>query len=332
MSQKIVILGTGGTIAGVASSALQSVHYQAAQLSVVDLLRTAVSQDRLLTGFVIETEQVLQLDSKDFGFSDCVLLTQRVQHYLQQQNVVGVVITHGTDTLEETAFFLSMVLPNDLLRLKSVVLTCAMRPATSMLSDGAQNICDALLVAADARSCGVLAVCAGKVHAAEYVQKVHTYRLDAFESVGASPLGFVEDGQVRWVISPLPIAHCVTAIDVDSLHQVIWPRVEIVMNYIGADGAVVRTLCDEKKTNRQALVQGLVVAGTGNGTLSKALEEALLEAQSHGVRVLRCSRCAEGQVVQAPDATPLLAVSPVSSTVKARIFLMLSLVNAISYK
>ncbi len=99
------------------------------------------------------------------------------------------------------------------------------------------------------------------------------------------------------------------------------------MNYIGADGAIVRALCAAQQENSLPLVQGLIVAGTGNGTLSQSLEAALLDAQSQGVKVLRCSRCIGGQVVQVPDFIPLIAVSPVASPVKARIALILSMLN-----
>jgi L-asparaginase len=119
--------------------------------------------------------------------------------------VVGVVVTHGTDTLEETAFFLQAVLPAALLANKPVVLTCAMRPATSLAPDGPQNVLDAVCVATADSACGVVVVCAGTIHGAVDVQKGHTYRVDAFNS-GA--LGYIEEGTLRMVRNwPLANAH-----------------------------------------------------------------------------------------------------------------------------
>jgi L-asparaginase len=328
MSKKLVILGTGGTIAGLASDSFQSVSYQAAQLGVADLLARALAHQESIHGLIVHTEQVLQLDSKDLDFSQARLLAQRVAHHLGCSDVAGIVITHGTDTLEESAYFLSSVLPASLLLGKAVVFTCAMRPATALLSDGPQNLYDALVVAANPHSQGVLVMCAGVLHAAAHVQKVHPYRLEAFESVGACPVAVVEDGQLRilaqWPQSQ-PLVGPLLLQQQEPLH---WPRVELVMNFMGADGALVQAICSAQNSSGQKLVQGLIVAGTGNGTLSQSLEAALCEAQSQGITVWLCSRCPEGHVVIPAHSTPLIALSPVASPVKARVALMLNLMNA----
>jgi L-asparaginase len=229
--------------------------------------------------------------------------------------VQGIVITHGTDTLEETAYFLHAVCRPD----KPVVLTCAMRPATALVPDGPQNMLDAMAVARHAGARGVVAVCAGTIHSALDVQKVHTYKLDAFDSGDAGPIGYVEEGSLRlmrnWPESHAGRAQAAIKIIASSV-PVRWPRVEIVMNHAGASGAVVEALLIQG-------VQGLVVAATGNGTLHHELEAALLRARSAGVRVVRSTRCPNGRVL--PTQGDVLSDSQGLSPVKARIAMMLEL-------
>ena len=163
---KVVVLATGGTIAGSAASASDGIGYTAAQVGVDQLLASVAGLDQVLAGRKLIAEQVAQIDSKDMSFAVWQQLALRVSHHLREADVVGVVITHGTDTLEETAYFLHAVLPAQWLALKPVVLTCAMRPASSAAPDGPQNLRDAVVVANTAGACGVVAVVAGKVQAA----------------------------------------------------------------------------------------------------------------------------------------------------------------------
>ena len=313
----IVVLGTGGTIAGTAASASEHIGYSAAQLGI-DQLVAAVPA--LVDGpCELLTEQLAQVDSKDMTFGVWRRLAERVSHYLAQADVQGIVITHGTDTLEETAWFLQALLAPA----KPVVLTCAMRPATALTPDGPQNLLDAVVVAGHPGARGVLAVCAGAVHGAMEVQKVHTYRLNAFSSGDAGPLAYVEPGGLR-VLRNWPVAqtnHEQVAIKniANFKEERQWPRVDIVMSHAGADGAVVRALVADG-------VQGLVVAGTGNGSLHHALESALLQAQAVGVKVLRATRCLEGRVLSQPGE--VLPDSQGLSPVKARISLLLALLAA----
>jgi len=322
MLKKVAFLGTGGTIAGTAASASDNVGYRAAQVGVAQLLDAIAPLRSALGGWAPVFEQVAQVDSKDMGWAQWLALAQRVQHHLGQPDVAAVVITHGTDTLEETAYFLSRVVPPELLA-KPVVLTCAMRPASSLAPDGPQNVLDAVAVAQSAQARGVLAVCAGTVHCARDVQKVHTYRLNAFDSGDAGPLGYVEEGAVRWLHACPTTANMDARMDWQRWATVDWPRVEIVMNYVGASGASVRALCAAPAIGAQP-VCGIVVAGTGNGTIRQSLELELLEAQAQGVRIVRATRCALGAVVPGA-ATGGFAHSHGLSPVKARIALMLEL-------
>ena len=325
ISKKIVVLGTGGTIAGRADSATDNIGYTAAQVGVADLLADVPGLGALLADQVLVSEQVAQVDSKDMSFAIWQALARRVQHHLAQPNVTGVVITHGTDTLEETAYFLHAVLPLLLQRSKPVVLTCAMRPASALNPDGPQNLLDALAVALTSGACGVMAVCAGTVHTALDVQKSHTYRLDAFSSGDVGPLGYVEESSLRltrnWPLGP--DGYALPAINMDAC-ELPWPRVEIVMSYAGCQGAMVDALL--LPATGVAPVQGIVVAGTGNGTLHENLELALQRAVAAGVRVVRATRCANGRVL--PTGGSVFADSKGLSPVKARIALMLELMAA----
>jgi L-asparaginase len=323
MLKKMVFLGTGGTIAGTASLPGDNVGYTAAQVGVGQLLQAIPSLQLALGDQVFISEQVAQVDSKDMGWGEWQDLALRVQNHLGLDDVTGVVITHGTDTLEETGYFLSRVLPRQLLATKPVVLTCAMRPSTSQSPDGPQNVLDAVTVALSGSARGVLAVCAGTVHAAHNVQKVHPYRLNAFDSGDVGPLAYVEEGHVRWLHAcPGPEADG-SGFPIAMLAESEWPRVEIVTSYAGATGATVRALCADSKGTAQA-VRGIVVAGTGNGTIHRDLEAALREAQAQGVQIVRGTRCAYGSVVTG-GADGNFTHSDGLSPVKARIALMLDL-------
>lgn len=311
--QNIVILGTGGTIAGRAASVSDNIGYTAAQLGVEELLAAIPA---LAQAGTVLTEQVAQVDSKNMSFAVWAKLAARVSHYLAQPDVQGIVITHGTDTLEETAFFLQALLAPT----KSVVLTCAMRPATALVPDGPQNLLDAVAVARHEGAQGVVAVCAGVVHSAADVQKAHTYRLDPFSSGDAGPIGYVEEGRLRqlrnWPHAAEAGRAQTAAKIITALAGTAVPRVEILMNHAGAGGAIVQALQAQG-------VQGLVVAGTGNGSLHHELEAALLKAQAGGVKVVRASRCTAGRVLPTPaDAIP---DSEGLSPVKARVQLILQL-------
>ena len=306
----LVILGTGGTIAGTAADAGDNVGYTAAQRSVADLLAAVPGLVGIsgLTGLQIEAEQVAQLDSKDFGHATWQQLARRVASHLARPSVAGLLVTHGTDTLEETAWLLQRVLAPA----KPVVLVAAMRPATAAMADGPQNLLDALAVARSPGARGVVAVLAGRVHAAGRVRKLHTYRLDAFDSGDAGPLGVVEEGVLRrfqdWPDSGAALGLATLAPPAAD-----WPWVEIVHSHAGAGPRAISALL-------AAGVQGLVLAATGNGTLHQALQPALDQAKAAGVPVWRCTRCAAGVLVGA-DAGPAAAMSPW----QARVELMLRL-------
>ena len=302
----VVVLGTGGTIAGRSAQAGDNVGYTAGQIGVQQLVGAVPA----LAGQALEAEQVAQLDSKDMDHATWLRLAQRLAHHLTRADVAGVVVTHGTDTLEETAYFLQRVLAPA----KPVVLTAAMRPATALLADGPQNLLDAVTLARAEGARGVLVAVNGEVHAPEDVRKLHTYRVQAFGSGDAGPVAVIEEGVLRrfrdWPAgAPLGL-HRLPADPGD------WPKVELLFSHAGASGALVDGLLAHG-------VQGLVVAGTGNGTVHAALLAALQRAQAAGVTVWRASRCAFGAVV-GEGALPSAGALPAA---KARIELMLRLMG-----
>lgn len=305
MQRSIVILGTGGTIAGTATGAADAPGYRAAQLGVAQLVAAVPA----LAALPVECEQVAQLDSKDMDHATWQRLAQRVAEHLARADVQGVVITHGSDTLEETAYFLHRVLAPA----KPVVLTAAMRPATAPDADGPRNLLDAAVVARSTEARGVSVVMAGRVFHPAGLHKAHPRRLDAFEGGEAGPLARLEQGVLRclreWPAG-VPFGIAAIARDVST-----WPRVEICTSHAGADGRLVEALV-------LSGVRGLVVAGTGNGTVHCAFEAALLQAQAAGVRVLRSSRCAWGGVVGDESPWPAAAAP---TPVQARIDLLLEL-------
>ena len=324
---KIVVLGTGGTIAGLAADDSDNVGYTAAQVGVSQLLDDVPGLINLLAGSELIIAQVAQIDSKDMSFEVWQRLALRVSFYLAQADVKGIVITHGTDTLEETAYFLHAVLPSWQLAHKPVVLTCAMRPASSAAPDGPQNLLDAVVVALTPKAAGVVVVCAGTLHGAIDVQKIHPYRLDAFSSGDAGPLGFIEERVVR-LVRNWPLAHINHGpLAMNNIASAgLLPRVEIVMNYAGASGFMVDALVRREGIAPDVPpVRGLVVAATGNGSIHHDLEAALLSAHRAGVIVVLATRCCEGQVLPKPGS--IFPDSGGLSPVKARVALMLALLE-----
>lgn len=308
----VVVLATGGTIAGTAARPDDHVGYTAAQIGAAALLRAVPA----LAGLPIEAEQVAQVDSRNMGPAVWQRLCARASAHLARPGVRGVVVTHGTDTLEETAHLLQRVLAPE----RPLVLTAAMRPATAASADGPQNLADAVALARAPQAAGVWVAVQGQVFSAAAIAKRHPYRLQAFDGGERGADAVVEQGAVRWLHRPaaaepaLPGALAVIA----RTNPTAWPRVELVFNHAGADGELARAAV-------AAGAHGLVVAGTGNGTLSDALTDALLDLRRQGVAVWRCSRCLDGVVVDPAPAGPgTLAAVPLSPF-KARVELQLRL-------
>lgn len=305
----LVVVGTGGTIAGTAARADDLVGYTSGALAAEQLAAALPA----FAGQAVEAHTLARLDSCDMDHATWAALRRCVADHLARTEVAGVVVTHGTDTLEETAYFLHRTLA----AAKPVVLTAAMRPATALSPDGPQNLQDALTLARCPGARGVLVAFGGRAWAGADLRKVHGFRIDAFDGGDAGPIGVIEDGRVRlfraWPESPLHAA--AQALD----DPVRWPAVDIVTSHAGARGATIDALVD-------AGARGIVVAGTGNGSVHHELRDAARRAIAAGVVVRRASRCQLGGVVgAAADALPSAGTL---TPVQARIELMLDLLAA----
>lgn len=319
---RLVIVATGGTIAGAAKAATQTTGYRAGALPVERLLEAAPGLERLAE---LETDAVCALDSKDMSTAVWLTLSRRIAAHLSRDDVDGVVVTHGTDTLEETAYWLHLTVPSD----KPIVLTAAMRPATAISADGPLNLYDAVCVAASTKSRGkgVMFVFAQKIFSAREVTKISTYSVEAFTAGEAGVLGWVQDGQVSFQRSQIrrhtadsrfaPIGDLAQAADI--------PDVEVLASHAGATGRATRALVESG-------VSGIVVMGTGNGSIHADLQAALSEAVRHGVVVVRSSRLDVPRVTPeggAPDEALGFVCASSVNAFKARVLLMLTLAQGV---
>jgi L-asparaginase len=309
----VVVLATGGTIAGAGAGATQAA-YASAQLGVDRLIAAVPDAGKLAT---LRGEQVASVGSQDMSDTIWLALARRVDAVLADPAVAGVVITHGTDTLEETATFLDLVLTSP----KPVVLTAAMRPATALSADGPLNFYNAVAVAASPASAGrgVLVVINDEIHGAPGVTKSSTTAVDTFVSPTRGLLGTVTFGAIEFFGDPRrrPTAPPPFSLgDHASL-----PRVDIVYAHAGMDA----TLIDAAVA---AGARGIVVAGVGNGNLSAAALEALGRAARRGVLCVRSSRVQHGAVARNvevdDDGLGLLAADELNPQ-KARVLLKLAL-------
>lgn len=307
--QKILILGTGGTIAGLASDPSNPSNYEAGQLGLTNLLT-----DAGLPLSALELQDVAQIDSKDMGPEVWKRLLTALLQAQSRPEIQAIVITHGTDTLEETAFLLHALGP----WAKPVVLTCAMQPANAPDPDGPGNLRDALLLAQSHAIPAVSVVCAGQVHDPMHLQKIRTDQNDAFSSGPAGVLGQVQQGQ--WKPAQSAQRYMGAKPSVPSLLDMAWPRVEWLTNHAGGDGQIVHTLM----SHGQPRLHGLVIAATGSGTVSTGLQAALLKARQQGVVVWVSSRCAWGQAQfhQATDWGVSTSLPPAKALVALALHLM----------
>ncbi len=313
------MLGTGGTIAGTGQDAARPWQYQAAQLGVASLVAGVPELAPLAANLLCE--QVAQVDSKDMGWLVWRALAAALKGHLADPDVLGVVITHGTDTLEESAALLHWLAP----RGKPIVLTAAMRPATAPDADGPANLADAVATVLHAHQrgqSGVVAVLHGRVWAGSHVRKVHSHAIDAFDGGGELPLlastvglghAHGADDMAAW-LPPLSLGWGV--LDAAPAH------VPLITSHAGADGLLVRALMAQAETRPR----GILLACTGHGTVHEDLVDALKAAGQMGVVVWRSSRVARGGVSPRPDDT-WPATGPWTAA-QARLGLQLHLMGA----
>jgi L-asparaginase len=314
---KIKILATGGTIAGAQASSSE-VAYKAGAFSVDDLIKTVPNLGNLAD---VSGEQVANIPSQTMNHEVWLKLAKRVNELLQDSGTGGVVITHGTDTLEETAYFLSLVIKSN----KPIVLVGSMRPATAISADGPANIYNAVAVAVhpEARGRGPLIVIDDEIHYAREAQKMNTTELDAFHSPNRGRAGIVNVGKVQF-FSHNSTRHTTSSeFSIEGKAAADLPRVEIVYSYENLGADVIDFLV-------QRGVKGIVLAGVGDGNSTDAAIAALSTAAKKGIAVVRSSRTASGLVVrnvEVDDDKLGFVASMELSPQKARILLMLALMN-----
>ena len=313
---RVLVLATGGTIAGSAPSPSDITGYRAGVIGV-DALLSAVPGIESMAD--VKGEQLCNIDSKDMTDEILRRLAARVREIFAKDEADGVVITHGTDTMEETAFFLGLTVKPA----KPVVLTGAMLPATAKNADGPRNLLDAVRVAAspEAAGKGVLVVMHGEIHAAREVTKIHTTRLDAFASPSSDPLGRVVADGVRFEREPRPSALSPFPPEAPL------PRVDILYGHAGDDGALAEAAL-------RTGAKGIVYAGMGNGSIPEQAEAALAQAAASGTVIVRASRSNAGAVV--PAASSYMAEGFIDGGAlqpqKARILLRLALARTANAK
>jgi L-asparaginase len=311
----IVVLATGGTIAGAASSDVQA-GYASGQVGVEQLLAAVPQAKKLAT---LRGEQISNIGSQDMNDEVWLKLAKRVNELAAQADVDGIVITHGTDTIEETSYFLNLVVKSR----KPVVMTASMRPSTALSADGPLNFFNAVGVAAskDAAGRGVLVVINDWIHGARSLTKTSTTAVQTFMSPLQGILGTVAYGTAEFYRTPVEKHTLQSEFSLDGVTAL--PRVDIIMAHANMDGVLLNAAA-------AAGAKGVVVAGVGNGNMTAAALEALAALSKKGVITVRSTRVATGRVgrnVEVDDDKLGLIASDELSAPKARVLLRLALLK-----
>ena len=322
MAQKpnIHILATGGTIAGVGSSATAT-NYAAGQVAIGTLL-DAVPQLNDIAN--VMGEQVARSGSQDMNDEVWLTLAKRTNELLASPNVDGIVITHGTDTMEETAYFLNLTVKSD----KPVVLVGAMRPSTAISADGPLNLYNAVVTACSKESAGkgVLVVMNGTILGAESVTKMHTTGVETFQAPNSGALGYVLNSQAVYSRVPLKKHTTQSVFDVSGLQTL--PKVGIVYSYSNIEADMVEPMLKNG-------YKGIIHAGVGNGNIHRNVFPVLEEARKQGILVVRSSRVPMGTSSldnEVDDARYEFVASQQLNPQKSRVLLMLALTQTNDWK
>jgi L-asparaginase type II len=310
----VTILATGGTIAGSGASSTTTVGYTAATVGV-DRLIAAVPE--LAKVAQVKGEQVFQIASENMSDEYWLTLAKRVNVLLAQADVDGIVITHGTDTLEETAYFLNLVVKSR----KPVVLVGAMRPGTALSADGPINLYNAVLLAAspDAAGKGVLVAMNDQIHGARDVSKTNTSTPDSFKTPELGMLGYIQGNKPYFYHVSTRKNTADTEFDVSKLAAL--PQVDIVYGYANVNPVALNALV-------AAGAKGIIHAGVGDGSLAAKVTPSLTAARKNGVVIVRASRVGQGIVArngEANDDELDFVAADTLNPQKARILLMLAL-------
>jgi len=309
----IVVLATGGTIAGAAATDVQA-GYSSGQVGVEQLL-AAVPQARKLAN--MKGEQISNIGSQDMNDEVWLKLAKRINELVASKDVDGVVITHGTDTIEETSYFLNLVVKSR----KPVVLTASMRPSTALSADGPLNFYNAVAVAAnkEAAGRGVLVVINDWIHGASSLTKTSTTAVQTFMSPLRGLIGTVAYGDAEFYRGPVGKNTVDSDFSLDKVTAL--PRVDIIMAYENMDGALIDAAV-------AAGAKGIVIAGVGNGNMTQTALNALAAQARKGIVCVRSSRVTTGNVgrnVEVDDDKLGLVASLDLNPQKSRVLLRLAL-------
>jgi len=272
---RVIILATGETIAGKGASADRAA-YESGKIPVQDLIISIPTINKLVD---VKGEQIANVPNSNITIKIWMKLAKRINELFTNNEADGVVITHGNDTQEETAYFLSLTSRSD----KPVVLTGSMRPSTAISSDGPRNLYDAILVAAatQRKGRGVIQSFNEMIYDAKNVTKTNTLNVNAFSAPNAGPIGKVYDGQIKYFSQPIYANNQKTFFDVSKILEL--PKMEILYKYINASTTLLHALIYEK-------VDGIVIARAGNKNFSKAFQNIVESTQQKGVAIIRSSR------------------------------------------
>lgn len=309
----IAILATGGTIAGASDSALKTTGYKAGALGVETLIQAVPEISNIAN---ITSEQIANIDSADMSDEIWLKLAKRVNALLADSKIDGVVITHGTDTMEESAFFLHLTIKSE----KPVVLVGAMRPATALGADGPRNLHSALTLAASAESKGkgVMVMMNDKIHSARYASKIHALNVEAFGSPNTGDMGYMLDGRAIFYTTPDKPHTTQSEFDVSDLDSL--PRVDILYSYANDGSAIAAQALFNHGT------KGLVIAGMGAGSIHKNHKDMLKALMCDGLVVVQSSRVNNGYITANETDSKLGFIgSGDLNPQKARVLLMLAL-------
>ena len=310
---RVVVLATGGTIAGAGASAANSATYAAAKVPVDKLIAGLPELGQIAS---VRGEQVLQIASESFTNQDLLTLARKVSALAKQPDVDGIVVTHGTDTLEETAYFLNLTVHTD----KPIVVVGSMRPGTALSADGALNLYDAIATAGsqDAKGKGVLVTMNDEIQSGRDVAKAVNIKTEAFKSPWG-PLGMIVEGKNYWFRAPVKRHTLQSEFDIERITEL--PKVEIAYGY----GNVPAELVEAAGKGAKAIIH----AGTGNGSVADRVVPALQKLRTEGVQVIRSSRVNQGGFVlrnaEQPDDKYDWVVAHDLNPQKARILAMVAL-------
>ncbi len=316
----IVILATGGTIAG-AGKSLVSRAYQAAQLTIDDLLERIPQISDLAN---VHGEQIAQVGSQAMNNDIWLKIARRCNELLAADLVDGIVITHGTDTMEETAYFLNLTVKSH----KPVILVGAMRSSTSISADGPMNIYNGIALAANAAAVGrgVLITMGDAIFDARDVTKTSTNSVSAFQSPNLGPLGYIDYGHAHFYEKTMWRHTMASEFSLDNLYEL--PRVDIIYGHSNG----YRTFVDASVA---AGAQGIVHAGMGNGNIYPETLQGLVDARQKGLIIVRSSHVGSGRVTpyaEIDDDEYEFVASDLLNPKKSRILLMLALLKTSDYR